>query len=292
MREQIHAKLADLYLRGKDPKLAAEQLEAIVQASPTNPQAYYFLGGIAYDQKKYAKAAENFSKTVLLSPDFEQAYYDLAAAQLASSQAPAAIATLEKARGQFAQNFTLELLLGMAYSRQKDFTNALQHFTVAEVVAKASDPKRLNSGFYLQLAAVYEGKGDYAEAERYSKQALEIEPDSAEVLNFLGYLWADRGVNLEQAREMIEKALKAEPKNAAFLDSLAWVMFKQKEPQPALEYMLKAIELNGEPDATLYDHLGDIYQALGQTELAREAWRKSVAIEPKDAVNKKLEGAQ
>ena len=98
-------------------------------------------------------------------------------------------------------------------------------------------------------------------------------------MNYLGYMWAEHGLKLDQARELIEKAVKAEPKNAAYLDSLAWVLFKQKQPQEALPYALKAAELSEKPDATVYDHIGDIYAALKQLEKAREAWRKSLAVE-------------
>ncbi len=90
---------------------------------------------------------------------------------------------------------------------------------------------------------------------------------------------------------MIEKAVKAEPKNAAFLDSLGWVLFKLGQPKEALPHLLKAIELNEEPDATLYDHLGDVYAALNQPAKAREAWEKSVSIEASPAVAAKLKDA-
>ena len=96
-------------------------------------------------------------------------------------------------------------------------------------------------------------------------------------------------MKLEKARELIEKAVKAEPKNAAFLDSLGWVLFKLNHPSEALKQILTAVELSEEPDATVYDHLGDIYAALKQPEKAREAWRKSLSIEPNDEVRKKLE---
>jgi tetratricopeptide (TPR) repeat protein len=102
-------------------------------------------------------------------------------------------------------------------------------------------------------------------------------------------MWAEHGIKLDKARELIEKAVKAEPKNAAYLDSLGWVLFKLNQPKQALEYILKAIELSKEPDATVYDHLGDTYAALNQTEKAREAWRKSLDLEPSDQVRKKLE---
>jgi tetratricopeptide (TPR) repeat protein len=83
--------------------------------------------------------------------------------------------------------------------------------------------------------------------------------------------------------------VKAEPENPAFLDSLGWVLFKLKQPKQALEYILKAVELSKEPDATLYDHLGDTYAALNQTEKARDAWRKSLEVEASDQIRKKLD---
>ena len=88
---------------------------------------------------------------------------------------------------------------------------------------------------------------------------------------------------------MIERAVKEEPKNAAFLDSLAWVLYKQKKYAPALDYMRKAIEYSEEQDATLYDHLGDIYLALQKIDLARDAYTKALAVKPDDKIKEKLE---
>ena len=102
-------------------------------------------------------------------------------------------------------------------------------------------------------------------------------------------MWAEHGIKLDKARELIEKAVKTEPKNAAYLDSLAWVLFKLNQPKEALTYALKAVELCDPPDATLYDHVGDIYAALKQLDKAREAWRKSLSIEQNADVRKKLD---
>src|SRR5258708_20207776 len=99
---------------------------------------------------------------------------------------------------------------------------------------------------------------------------------------------AERGVKLDKARGLIEKAVQLEPKNAAFLDSLGWVLFKQNQPDVALQNILKATELSEEPDATVYDHLGDIYAALKQQDKAREAWRKSLTLDANDEVRKKF----
>jgi tetratricopeptide (TPR) repeat protein len=82
--------------------------------------------------------------------------------------------------------------------------------------------------------------------------------------------------------------LKNDPNNAAYLDSMAWALLKLDQPKPALDYILKAIQFSEEEDATIYDHLGDIYARLGQPDKAREAWRKSVSLEPNEQVQKKL----
>ncbi len=180
IRDRVRAKLADIYLRGSDRKKAVEQLEAIIRDDPTNPQAYYLMGNIAFEEKKTAKAVEYFSKTVLLSPDFEQAYYDLALAQLGLNKPSDALATLDKARRKFAQSsqgFVLEFLTGMAFSRQKGYAEAIQHYTAAEVIAQATDPKRLNESFYFQVGAAYERKGDYAQAEKYFEKCLQLAPE-------------------------------------------------------------------------------------------------------------------
>jgi Flp pilus assembly protein TadD len=104
-------------------------------------------------------------------------------------------------------------------------------------------------------------------------------------------MWAERGTNLARARELIEKAIKLDPTNAAYLDSLGWVLYKQGHAREALGPIRKAVELNEEPDATLFDHLGDVYAALEQPDKAREAWRKSLEVEPNKEVEKKLKGA-
>jgi tetratricopeptide (TPR) repeat protein len=287
----IHEELANIYLQNHDTKRAEQQLEIVVRDNPTDAQTYYKLGGIAYENTNYVKAADYFRNAILFSPDLEPAYYNLATAQMGAEKTDDALETLARARRRFPQNFTDEYLSGMAYSQQKDYTNALQHFTTAEVLAKNSDPSRLTDVFYFKLGAACERTGDYARAEKYFSTCLQLAPDSAEAQNYLGFMWADHGEKLDQARDLIAKALKAEPKSAAYLDSMAWVLYKLHQPKPALDYALKAVQFSEEEDATVYDHLGDIYDALGQKDKARQAWSKSLSLEPNDSVRKKVEPA-
>jgi tetratricopeptide (TPR) repeat protein len=291
LRADVRARLAEIYLRNHESAKAVEQLEAVVRDDPANSQAYYLLGSLAYDDKKLPEAIDYFQKTLLLSDDFEQAYYDLAGAQINFDKPMEALATLDRARAKFTGSFMIEFLSGLAYGKEKDYTNALAHFTAAEVTGRTSEPERLNRYFYFEAGAAYERTGNFDEAQKYFQKSLELSPDFAEALNYLGYMWADRGVKLDDARQMIEKAVKLEPKSAAYLDSLGWVLYRLNKPQEALSEEEKAIELSPEPDATLYDHLGDIYAALKLPDKAREAWRKSLAIEPNEQIQKKLDQA-
>ena len=284
----IREKLSELYLRNNDKAHAAEQLEAIARDYPT-PRVYYFLGSLAYEGNKLKEAADYFNRSLLLNPEFEPAYYDLAGAQINLDQPREALDTLDKARSKFSKNFLSEFFSGMAYTKLKEFTNATSRFTEAEVIARVSDTNRLNHVFYFQFGAASERSHNYDDAEKYFQKALALKPDFAEALNYLGYMWAERGVKLPQARELIEQAVKLEPDNPAYLDSLGWVLFKLKQTNEALTYLLKAIKLSKEPDPTLFDHLGDIHASLNQSDQAREAWQKSIALEPNPEVKKKLE---
>lgn len=291
LRGVLRTKLADLYLRTRDRPRATEQLEAILRDDPMNAQATFILGSLAFEDKRMEQAADYFSRTVLLNPKFEQAYYDLVTAQLNLDRVEAALATLEKARALFEQKFSIEFFTGVVQAQRKDYAQALKHYTTAEVIAKAAEPHRLTYGFFFQVGIACERTGDFNTAVKCFEKCLELAPNADEAQNYLGYMWAERGTNLDRARELIEKAVKAEPDNEAYLDSLGWVLFKLGQPREALEPMLRSVKLAEKPDPTLYDHLGDIYTALGEPEKAREAWRKSLEIEASETVRKKLDAS-
>jgi tetratricopeptide (TPR) repeat protein len=291
LRDDVREKLARIYLRDNNYAKASGQIEAIVQDDPANADAYTWLGSLAEEQKKLPQAEEYYRKALILGDTRQAPYYDLARVQIDLNEPGEAIATLDGARHRFPDNYLLEVLSAEAFEKQKDFTNAVNHFTTAEVIAKATDPKLLNEAFYFFQGAASERAGDYEQAEKCFEKSLELKPDSAEALNYLGYMWADHGVKLDRALDLIEQALKIEPKSPAYLDSLGWVLYKLNRPQEALPNIQKAIELSEEPDPTLYEHLGDIFAMLKQTDRAREAWSKSLKLEPNELIRKKLQDA-
>jgi tetratricopeptide (TPR) repeat protein len=290
LRDAALEKLATYYLGHGEFDKAEGHLEAIVRDNPTQfPQAYYFLGSIAAKNGHYAKAEEHLKRFLVLNTGFEPGYYELARAQIALDHGESALETLQNAKTRFSSSFIGEFLSALAYARTDDPTNAVNRMTSAEIIARSSNPALLTAGFYFQLGAMQEKAMALADAVQSFRKSLALAPDSAETLNYLGYLWADRGENLEEAHTMIEQALRLEPDNAAYLDSLAWVLFKLGRPGEALPPMRRSIELSDEPDPVLFDHLGDILVAVGQTDEARAAWEKSLAAKPDEQVRKKLD---
>jgi len=289
LREVLRTKLADIYLRQADRSRALAQLNALVLENPNNAGAHYFLGALAMQEKRWDDAVAGFQRAVEIRPTFDAAQLDLATAQLAAGHVPEGLAVLENLRKTKPRDFTVEYLSGMASSEQKNHAQALKYLTAAEAIATEQDTNRLTTGFYFQLGATAERAGDRTLAARHFEKAIALEPDNAEALNYLGYMWAEQKENLPRARALIEKALKLEPENDAFLDSMGWVMFQQGDAKGALGYLLKAVAKLEEPDATVYDHLGDVYAALKEMDKAREAWAKSVAAELDVKVKQKLD---
>lgn len=291
VRDLLRSKLTEVYLRGRDPSRAKEQLERLLKRDPTNVRVCYLLGNLAYEAQEFETAQDYLERALVLRPEFEQVYYDLAGVLLNLDLADEADEVLATARHKFPQSFSLEMLSAMVHMRRGEYVAAIKNFTTAEITALAMDTERLTHYFYFQYGAASEQAGEYEAAERHLTKSLELDPDFAAAQNYLGYMWADRGEHLEESLDLIQKATQQEPENSAYLDSLGWVLFKLNRLDEALEAMLKAVEHLEEPDATVYDHLGDVHAHRGQQGMAVEAWKMSYEIDPTDAVGDKLEEA-
>ena len=288
----LRERLTGLFIQSGDKQKAVELLQALVRDNPTkNPEAYVMLASLLRGEKKFAEAADQMERFLIVRDNVQEAYYELVELHNLENKPEEALAVLDKAKKKFGQSFINHFYRAITYNRLKQYDKALEQLNAAEVLASATAPERLTHQFYFQLGSTYERNKDYPQAVKYFEKCLELEPDFAEALNYLGYMWAERGENLEKARSLIEKAVDQDPDNAAFLDSMAWVMFKLNRPEAALNWMLKAMKHTDEEDATLYDHLGDIYASLKNYGKAREAWEKSLKIEANVEVKRKLESA-
>ena len=118
---------------------------------------------------------------------------------------------------------------------------------------------------------------------------IRLDPKHAEAYNYVGYMYAEKGINLDEAVKLISTALDLEPDNGYFIDSLGWALYQQGRYAEALRELKRAVE-KAKEDPVIFEHLGDALTKNGLYEDAVVAWEKSLSLDPNaDAVKKKLE---
>ena len=105
---------------------------------------------------------------------------------------------------------------------------------------------------------------------------------NAAACNYLAYMWAEKGVKLDQAFKYVSKALKLNPKSGAFLDTLGWIYYMNEQYKEALEQISHAAEIIPD-DPTIIDHLGDVFDKLGDEKQALSHWERSFVLDPENA---------
>jgi len=125
-------------------------------------------------------------------------------------------------------------------------------------------------------------------AEADLLRALEFRPEQPLVLNYLGYSWADRGENLERAREMIERAVALRPNDGYIVDSLGWVHYRMGQYDKAVIHLERALELKS-GDAVITDHLGDAYWQAGRKTEARFQWRRALTLDADEDLRRSIQ---
>lgn len=168
------------------------------------------------------------------------------------------------------------MLAAEACQREERFERSVSY--LERVVAGEDEP--LQALFW--LGAAYERTGRKNEAESQFRRFLEVQPDSAPALNYLGYMWADDGENLDEAIELVERAVALDPDNGAYIDSLGWAYFKVGKYDEARVNLERAVELVGE-DAVVLEHLGDLYEAVGDRQQAVELYRRALRLDAENA---------
>ena len=163
--------------------------------------------------------------------------------------------------------------IAQVQSRGKKFSEAEQTAQKAAQMAQGAEARQTA---WFMLGSIYERQKKYEQAEQEFRKVLDVNPNNAPVLNYFGYMLADRGVRIEEATSMIQHALKEDPSNGAYLDSLGWAYYKQNKLAEAEEYLRKAVDRDGR-DPTILSHLADVYLKLGQNERAADLFERSLA---------------
>ncbi|MBU2228533.1 MAG: tetratricopeptide repeat protein, partial [Proteobacteria bacterium] len=173
--------------------------------------------------------------------------------------------------------------LAALYEEQKSF------LTAEEIIREGLKNNPASVDLQYSLGVLFEKTDRFDESIAAMREVLRVEPDHADALNFIGYLYADRGINLDEAEQMIHKALDLKPGNGYIIDSLGWVSFRKDRLQEAIRYLREAAEILPE-DAAILEHLGDVYVRTGEIQEAVETYRRAIRFNPQnETLKKKLE---
>jgi tetratricopeptide (TPR) repeat protein len=240
-----------------------------------------------YREAKQVDKAESAVRSALLespsSKELQMAYADILSSRGRTDES---IQMLQKLAGDKAPDLDLVGAIINVYEHAEKFSEAQS--TLDSAIRRFPDEKQV---YFLQ-GALYERQKKYPEAEQAFRRALTLDKNDPSVLNYLGYMLADRGLKLDEALTMIKKAVDADPINGAFLDSLGWVYYKMDMLDLAERYLKRAVAFAA-TNATMHDHLGDLYYKTGRFREAQASWTAglSFADEPDEAarIRQKLE---
>lgn len=265
------------------------------------------LGGLYRDTNKTQQAVDTFRKMVVLGGDSAvRGYQELVETYRDAKQWSQATAVAKEAAEKYPNDRTLKLLLAGqladegkpdaamnqarsllkgtpddrdVYMALGNMNMRLKHWKEAEenlnkalsLSTKQEDKDYAN----FALASAYERQKKYDEAELIFKRLLGSDPNNAMVLNYLGYMLTDRGVRVEEALGYLKRAVKLDPQNGAYLDSIGWAYYKLGDYVLAEENLRRATERTGN-DPTVQDHLGELYAKTGRLKLAAVAWERAL----------------
>jgi tetratricopeptide (TPR) repeat protein len=184
---------------------------------------------------------------------------------------------LEQLASQYPQRPEPLALLAQMQRDQDHFRESAD--TYGRAIARLAKPGPADWSLFYEQGIVYDRAHDWPHAEADFLRALELSPDQPYVLNYLGYAWTEQGRNLQQARQMIERAVEERPNDGSIVDSLGWVLLRQGDTAGAVRFLERAVELQPE-DSTVNGHLGDAYMAVGRRREAEVQWRRALILNP------------
>jgi tetratricopeptide (TPR) repeat protein len=177
-------------------------------------------------------------------------------------------------------------VLGDLLRTDKQYREAAAAYTKALAVTGGNSPGDWR--FYYVRGIAYERSDQFDLAEQDFLKALDLNPNQAQVLNYLGYSWVDKGLHLNRALEMIEKAVEASPNDGYIIDSLGWAFYRLGRYDEAVEKLEQAVILRPN-DPEINDHLGDAYWQVGRKLEARFQWNVALAMDKEGNVKSRVE---
>lgn len=278
----VRLQLARIYHHLSDPVRAEAQYLKLLELDSANTEALYTVAKIRLDRRDYPGATYFLRRTLSFLPDISEGWYYLGLCHLALDRPDSALAAFGLSR-RHGNRMDPDHQAASAYSILERYGESLPHYR------KLYPKRRRDVPFLFGYGSALERSGDYPGAVEIFRRLLKRDPGHASALNYLGYMFAERGENLSEAEALIARALKAEPGNPFFIDSMGWVYYMTGRYRQAERELERAVSLAPD-DATLREHLGDAYRALGEADKAREQWEKALELDPaKKAIQDKID---
>lgn len=272
-------RIALLLLEMREHEEAQKTLEEVLALDADNREARFYLAISLEGQEKYTEALVELNKIeprwekygdVVIHKGFVFGHLD---------RLDEALAAFEEAARLKPKDGNARYLLGVTHLRRKEYAQAVA--AIEQAVGLNPD----NVNYHYQLGAAYERNRQLDKAETAFRQTLAMDAKHADAYNYLGYMFAEEGVHLDESVALIKKALELEPDNGAFVDSLGWAYYKLGRLDEALLELQRAVTLVKKEDPTIREHLGDVYFDKGMIQQAVEQWQRSLEL---DDTNVKL----
>jgi len=244
---------------------------------PNFPAAQILIGEILESLDRPADAYKAYSAVDLASP-FSWTARLRATSNLASlEKIDDAVAALRIMTDERTDRSDAAISLGDTLRMEERYLEAAKAYDIAIQRTAHIEPRHW-SLFYARGVALERSK-NWDQAEADFLHALELQPEHPLVLNYLGYSWVEKGLNLDRARAMIEQAVSLRPSDGYIVDSLGWVLFRLGEFEGAVKQLERAVELMSN-DPVINDHLGDAYWRVGRRNEATFQWKRALILEP------------
>ncbi len=254
-------------------------LRLALEMDARNDKARLFLGSVLEEMDRNDAALQAYAKIPQLSEFSVSARLAQADIFFGLEENDKAVAVLKSIQNSHPSRVTREAL-GRAYLIMEDYARALPYYQ-ALIEEMSEEELEENPMPYYLRGIILERLDRWQDAVADFEFVLKHQPDNAEALNYLGYTWVDKGVNLTRAFGMIEKAVELEPKSGAIIDSLGWAHYKLGRYELARIKLEEAAE-RSPTSATIIDHLGDTYWQLGRKIEAGYQWQRAAGLDPTD----------
>lgn len=257
----------------KDYEEAERSLRDALALGYREPDFVRFTLGQMAEERKLPQEAVNWYEAITSGPQLPQAQSRLAVLEAEDGKLDAALARLERLADMQNTPRPARVLAQAQLAR-----NAEQPDRALAILSAALAKDGNVAEWRYERALLLDDRERVADAERDLRAYLKLKPKSAQGLNALGYILANRTNRIREARELVSRALKLDPDNPMILDSMGWVEYRSGKLEAALRYLQRAHHLM--PDPEIAAHLGEVLWKMGREAEARELWARSLEANP------------